>query len=144
MSTNNYTVSTDKARLDLTFIHDYLSKDSYWAQGRTLDTVKRSIEASLCFGVYCNDEQVGFARVITDHATFAYLADVFIADEHRGRGLSKKLMEEIMTHPQLQGLRRWMLGTRDAHTLYEKFGFKPLAQPVRWMERSDDSCTRSK
>lgn len=138
----SYMISTDKGKLDIALIHDYLSNHSYWAQGRTLDTVKRSIEGSLCFGMYSGNEQVAFARVITDHATFAYLADVFIVEQHRGKGLSKMLMKEIISHPGLQGLRRWMLGTKDAHTLYEQFGFSLVAQPERWMERSDDSCTK--
>lgn len=129
-----FSISTDKSKLDLSLIHSYLSNESYWGKGRTMETVQRSIEHSLCFGVYHKDEQVGFARVITDYSTFAYVADVFILEKHRGKGLSKMLMKEIVSHPQLQGLRRWMLATHDAHALYEKFGFRPIAHIERWME----------
>jgi GNAT superfamily N-acetyltransferase len=108
---------------------------SYWAQGRSFETVERSISNSLNFGLYKGDEQVGFARVVTDRATFAWLGDVFILPDYRGKGLSKWLMEVIVTHPELQGLKRWILATRDAHELYRRFGFKELAQPDRWMER---------
>ena len=130
-----YSVSTDKSLLDLQVIHSYLST-SYWAAGRSIDTVRRSIENSLPFGVYNDKEQVGFARVVTDYATFAWLADVFILEPHRGQGLSKWLMEVIVSHPELQGFRRWVLATKDAHELYRKFGFLELKQPERWMERS--------
>lgn len=131
----DYTISTDKSRLDVSLIHRYLSQESYWAPNIPLDIVERSIEHSLCFGVYQGDRQVGFARVVTDQATFAYLADVFILPEHRGRGLAKRLMETISTWPTLQGLRRWILMTRDAHYLYEKFGFVAPAKPQNIMER---------
>jgi GNAT superfamily N-acetyltransferase len=131
---SDYNISTDKQQLDTHAIHDYLSNHSYWAKGRTLENVLRSIEHSLCFGVYKGREQVGFARVITDYATFAYLADVYVLEKHRGNGLSKWLVETIVAHPQLQGLRRFMLATKDAHSLYEKFGFKELSKPERWME----------
>ena len=129
----DYTFSTDKTKLDIKVIHDFLST-SYWAQNIPIEIVKRSIENSLCFGVYFNNEQIGFARVISDHATFAYLADVFILEEHRGKGLSKELMKHIMEHPQLQGLRRFCLGTKDAHSLYEKFGFTVIKSPERFKE----------
>ena len=129
----NFLVSTDAARLDLDVIHGCLTQ-SYWAEGIPRETVERSIANSLCFGVYDGDQQVGFARVITDYETFAYLADVFIIESRRGRGLSKFLVECIVKHPELQGLRRWMLATRDAHDLYAKFGFQPLAKPDRFME----------
>lgn len=129
----DFVVSTDPSRFDITLIHQFLSR-SYWSEGIPREIVERSIENSLCFGVFENSEQVGFARVITDRATFAYLADVFILESHRGRGLGKLLMECISKHPQLQQLRRWMLATRDAHDLYAKFGFKPLARPERFME----------
>lgn len=115
-------------------IHDYLSNHSYWAKGIPFETVTRSIENSLCFGVYNGNSQIGFARVISDKATFAYLADVFILEKFRGLGLSKKLIETILGHKELQGLRRWMLGTFDAHGLYSKYGFKALSQPDRFME----------
>jgi GNAT superfamily N-acetyltransferase len=130
---DNFLVTTDPTRLDIDFIHGYLAR-SYWAEGIPREVVERSIANSLCFGLFDDSKLVGFARVITDYATFAYLADVFIAESHRGRGLSKFLMECIVKHPQLQGLRRWTLATRDAHSLYEKFGFKPLAKPDRFME----------
>lgn len=132
---NDYTIDTDKARLNVPMIQQFLSQDSYWAQNVPLDVVKRSIENSLCFGVYQNEKQVGFTRVITDQATFAYLADVFILPEHRGKGLSKQLIETISNWPSLQGLRRWVLATRDAHTLYEQFGFTALDKPEIFMQR---------
>jgi GNAT superfamily N-acetyltransferase len=115
-------VSTDPRRLDLDVIHAFLSR-SYWAEGIPRDVVQRSIGNSLPFGVYDEDRQVGFARVVTDRATFAYVADVFVLEEYRGRGLSKWLMECILAHPELQGLRRWQLSTRDAHALYARYGF---------------------
>jgi GNAT superfamily N-acetyltransferase len=129
---NNYTVSTDKSLLDVDFIHGYLSR-SYWAEAIPAETLKRSIENSLCFGVYNGTSQVGFARVISDYATFAYLADVFIIEKERGKGLSKWLMECILEHEQLQGLRNFCLMTRDAHSLYERFGFRNLEKPQNFM-----------
>jgi GNAT superfamily N-acetyltransferase len=129
----NYLVTTDPARLDKEFIHGYLTR-SYWSEGISRNVVERGIANSLCFGVYEGDQQVGFARVITDYATFAYLADVFIIESHRGRGLSKFLMECIVNDSRLQGFRRWILGTRDAHGLYAQYGFKRLAKPERFME----------
>jgi GNAT superfamily N-acetyltransferase len=137
MSKTDYQISTDKTRLDLEMIHGYLSGESYWAKGMPMETMKRSIENSICFGVFIKDQQVGFARVISDCATFAYLADVFILEDHRGNGLSKMLMEYILAYPHLQGLRRWALGTADAHGLYAKFGFTPLAKPERFMEKNN-------
>jgi GNAT superfamily N-acetyltransferase len=131
---DNYTISTDKSRLDADAIHDYLCNHSYWAKGRTMENVLRTIEHSICFGLYHGREQVGFARVITDYTTFGYLADVYILPGHRAKGLAQWMMEVIIKHPQLQGLRRFMLATKDAHPLYEKFGFKGLSQPERWME----------
>ena len=132
-----YSISTDRARLDLEVIHDYLSKESYWAKGRSMETIRRSIENSVAFGVYKGTEQVGFARVITDYATFAWLADVFILDSVRGHGLGKWLVEVILAHPELQGFRRWVLATKDAHELYRRYGFEELKRPERWMERHD-------
>jgi GNAT superfamily N-acetyltransferase len=131
---DGFSVSTDPARLDLDLIHDFLSRHSYWAPGIPLEIVRRSLENSLCFGVYQGRSQVGFARVVTDKATFAYLGDVFVLEEFRERGLAKWLMQLIVDHPDLQGLRRVILGTRDAHGLYEKFGFRALASPERFME----------
>jgi len=139
---DGYVISTDQTGLDLPLIHNYLSTSTYWATGRSLEVVQRSIENSLCFGVYkVNEdgkcEQVGFARVVTDYATFAWLADVFILEEHRGRGLGKWLTDVIIAHPDLQGFRRWVLATKDAHDLYRRVGFRDLHRPERWMERPD-------
>ncbi len=128
-----YSISTDKGRLDFAVIHGFLTM-SYWAAGVPMHVVKRSIEHSLAFGVFKEDQQVGFARVVTDYATFAYLGDVFILEPFRGRGLSKWLMEVIVGHPELQGLRRWVLLTRDAHGLYRQVGFTEPSHPERYME----------
>ena len=130
----NFLVSTDPALLDLPLIHDFLCNRSYWATGRPLEVVRRSVEGSLCFGLYESGRQAGFARVVTDRATFAWLCDVFVLEEYRGRGLSKWLLECVLGHPALQGLRRLLLGTRDAHGLYQRFGFTPLADPSRFLE----------
>ena len=127
-------ISTNKQKLDIQLIHNYLSNESYWAKGRSLETVQRSIENSLCFGVYTENSQVGFARVITDYVVFAWLLDVFILPEYQGKGYGKKLMQAIITHPDLQGLRRWGLGTDDAHGLYKQFGFTSLQKPENMME----------
>jgi GNAT superfamily N-acetyltransferase len=129
-----YTISTDPAKLDLDVVHGYLTQ-SYWAQGIPRDVVRRSIAHSIPFGLYHAGRQVGFARWITDHATFAYLGDVFVLEAHRGRGLSKWLMEVAVAHPAVQGQRRWVLLTRDAHGLYRQFGFAALRAPDRYMER---------
>lgn len=131
-----YSITTDKTKMDLHVIHSFLTH-SYWAEGISTSTVQRSIDGSLCFGVFVNNKQIGFARMITDEATFAYLADVFILEEYRGRGLSKWLMEVIMSYPALQGLRRMMLATRDAHGLYKQFGFVPITNADRWMQIHD-------
>ena len=129
---DKFYISTEKEKMDIDLIHSFLTR-SYWAEGISKEIVSRSIEGALCFGVFENEKQIGFARMITDRATFAYLADVFIIEEYRGRGLSKWLMEVIMSHPDLHGLRRMMLATRDAHELYKKFGFTPLNNVDRWM-----------
>lgn len=129
-------ISTDPARLDLAAIHEYLGRRSYWAEGRSREIVARSIEHSLNFGAYDGGRQVGFARVVTDRATFAYLCDVFVIEGHRSRGVGKRLMEAVMAHPDLQGLRRFQLVTRDAHELYRRYGFAALAEPSKHMERS--------
>lgn len=131
-----FIISTDRRRLQLDVIHKYLSEDSYWAQGRELEVTRQALENSLCFGVYNGDRQIGFARVVTDRATFAWIADVFILPEHRGKSLSKRLMEAILSHPELQNLRRWVLATKDAHGLYAQFDFTPMKFPERWMERA--------
>jgi GNAT superfamily N-acetyltransferase len=130
---NSFTITTDKSKLNLSIIHNFLKK-SYWAENIQLSIVERSIKNSLCFGVFEGENQIGFARVITDYSTFAYLADVFILENYRGKGLSKWLMECILSHPELQGFRRWLLATKDAHGLYSKYGFKSLKTPERWME----------
>lgn len=130
----DYFISTDKSLLDLVYIQDYLCNQSYWAAGIPIETVKRSIDGSLCFGVYDKTRQIGFARVITDQATFGYLGDVFIDEHYRKQGLSKWLMEIIMAYPGLQGLRRFLLATRDAHGLYKQYGFEQLGSPERWMQ----------
>ena len=128
MEMGRFLITTDRSKLDLDVIHEFLAR-SYWATGIPRATVVRAIENSLCFGVYDGADQVGFARVISDFATYAYVADVFILEPYRERGLGKELMASIMAHPDLQGLRRWSLGTRDAHGLYAQFGFKPVANP---------------
>jgi GNAT superfamily N-acetyltransferase len=138
----DYLISTDPTRLDLEVIHGFLST-SYWAAGRSREMIRTGIANSLPFGVYKQRRQIGFARVITDYATLAWIADVFIIDEFRGQGLSKWLMEVIITHPELQGFRRWILATKDAHGLYQKFGFTELKRPERWMERHDPNCAES-
>jgi GNAT superfamily N-acetyltransferase len=132
----DFVISTDSLRLQLDFIHDFLANSSYWAKGRSLEVVQRSIENSLNFGVFQGDEQVGFARVVTDYATFAWLADVFIVEGYRGQGLGVWLIEVITSHPRLQGFRRWILATRDAHELYRQFGFSEITELNRWMERT--------
>jgi GNAT superfamily N-acetyltransferase len=140
-----YAISTDPARLDVALIQRWLSEESYWAPGIPRDVVERSITGALNFGIYHETQgQVGFARVISDHATFAYLADVFVLESHRGQSLSKRLMETILAHPELQGLRRWMLATRDAHGLYEQFGFTLPKVAGRIMERTDPDIYRRK
>ena len=138
-----YVISTDRSRLNIDLIHDFLSKTSYWAIDRARDVVERSIDNSLSFGVYKGNDQVGFARVVTDYATFAWIADVFVLPEHRGQGLSKWLMDVMLSHSQLQGFRRWVLATKDAHGLYEHYGFIPLHRPERWMERPDPNMQES-
>jgi N-acetylglutamate synthase-like GNAT family acetyltransferase len=130
-----FLISTDKNLIDFEIVHKYLSEDSYWAAGIPAERQRKAIENSMCFGVYKNGKQIGLARVITDMATFAYICDVFILDEYRGLGLSKWLMQTIVEHPDLQGLRRWSLATADAHGLYSQFGFTPVSKPKVWMEK---------
>ncbi len=138
-----FIISTDKRLLDLSLIYGFLTA-SYWAEGIPFETVKKSIEHSLNFGVYKAGEQVGFARVITDYATYAYIGDVFIIENYRGQGLSKWLMQVIASHPELQGLRRWSLLTRDAHGLYRQSGFTQPQNPEPYMEKSDPSVYKSR
>jgi len=138
-----YTISTERSRLDVELIHDFVSNQSYWGRGRAREVVERSIENSMAFGIYHGEQQVGFARIVTDYATFAWVADVFVMPEYRGRGLAKWLMEVILAHPRLQEFRRWVLSTKDAHGLYEQFGFIKLHRPERWMERPDPNMKES-
>ena len=133
---HEFTISTDRSRLNVGAIDRFLREDSYWAKERTLEQTKTAIENSICFGMYDGEELIGFARVVSDKATFAYIGDVFVIEAYRGRGLSKWLMQVIVEHPDLQGLRRWVLATRDAHGLYEQFDFAPLRFPERWMEKT--------
>lgn len=130
---DEFVISTDPTQLDLPVIHGFLHT-SYWARGIPLEVVEQAVANSLMFGIYHNDQQIGGARIVTDYATFAYIADVFVLDAFRGQGLGKWLMEIVIAHPQLQGLRRWMLMTADAHGLYQQFGFTPLARPDRALE----------
>ena len=134
LSKGDYLISTDKRKLDINDVHEFLSKKAYWCLNIPIDKVQTAIENSLCFGVYKAEKQIGFARVITDFSTIAYLGDVYILEEHRGKGISKWLIEIIMNHPQLQGLRRWILLTGDAHELYRKYGWTDIADPTKWME----------
>lgn len=130
---HTYEISTDSSRLDVDAIHAFLSQ-SYWSPGIPRAKVARAIANSLCFGAFSDGQQVGFARVVTDKTTFAYLCDVYVLEAHRGRGLAQQLMDRVVAHPDLQGLRRMMLATRDAHALYAKYGFTPLAAPDLMME----------
>jgi GNAT superfamily N-acetyltransferase len=131
-----FRISTDKSLLDISVIHHWLSTVSYWAKGRSLEIIQRSIDNSLCFGVYEEQRQVGFARVVTDYATFAWLCDVFVLEKYQGQGLGKWLIETITTEPRLQRLRIFLLATQDAHGLYRQYGnFEPLVFPDRWMMR---------
>jgi GNAT superfamily N-acetyltransferase len=136
METENLEISTDRSRLDLDLIHGFLTSESYWATGRTHEQTLTAIENSLCFGAYLAGRQVGFGRVISDFATFAYIGDVFVLDQFRGHRIGKMLIEAMTSHPQLQDLRRWLLATRDAHGLYRQFGFAELRFPERWMEKT--------
>ena len=130
-----YTISTDRSRLDIDVIHEFLT-NCYWSPGIPREIVQRGIANAECFGIFHRErQQVGFARAVTDYTTFAWLADVFVVEAHRRKGLSKWLMECILSHPQLQGFRRWVLATRDAHALYARFEFKPLNDATRWMEK---------
>jgi GNAT superfamily N-acetyltransferase len=134
-----YLISTDKSKLNVEAIHDYLCHKSYWAKGRSLERVKKSIDNSICFGLYDSEENMlGFARVVTDKVVFAYLMDLFIFDEHQGKGFGTKLVKHIVEHPDLQ-VRLWFLATKSAHGLYEKFGFSGLPDPERYMFKRDEN-----
>lgn len=128
-----YRITSDPREIDVAAAHEFLT-NSYWSPGIPRAVLERALANSVCFGLFFDESQVGFARVVTDRATFAYLADVYVLPEHRGRGLSKRLMDAVRAHPDLQGLRRMMLATRDAHGLYSQFGFRPLSAPERFME----------
>lgn len=132
-----YVVSDDRSLLDIAAIHAFLSEQSYWAGGISKRRLETALDNSIPFGLFEGGRQIGFARAITDRATFAYLADVYISETHRGLGLSSLLLEAVLGHPEVQHLRRWMLGTKDAHNLYSRFGFVALEEPQRWMEFSD-------
>lgn len=134
---DDYLLTTDKTKLDLHMIHKFLSGESHWAKNIPFDRVKKSVENSLCFGLFFNDNQVGFARVISDFSTIAYLGDLFILKEHRGKGLSRWMLEEIMNYPELRGLRRWILVTKDAHEVYQQYGWAMVARPENWLEIHD-------
>lgn len=138
-----YLLSTDKSKLDLKMIHEFLSTESHWAKNIPYERVKKSIENSLCFGLYHNDKQIGFARVISDYSTIAYLGDLFILKDHRGKGLSRWMLEVIMNHPDLTGLRRWILVTKDAHDVYQQYGWAMVARPENWMEIHDPDAYSS-
>ncbi|MGF2414054.1 GNAT family N-acetyltransferase [Ferruginibacter sp.] len=131
---NDFCISTSQSKLDMQAIHQFLSKEAYWSKGIPFNKVVTAAEKSLNFGLYLNEKQIGYARIISDFATIAYLGDVYVLPEFRGRGLSKWLMQTIQQHPDLQGLRRWILLTGDAHGLYRQFGFTPIAAPEKWME----------
>ena len=128
-------ISTDRDRIDRELVHRFLSEESYWARERTRERSDRIIDASLCFGVYEHGRQIANARVVTDTVTFGYLADVFVLPEARGRGVGKALMEAVLAHPHVSGLRRFTLVTDDAHGLYEQYGFRPLDDVRKWMQR---------
>ncbi len=133
---DQFVITTDPAKLDIDVIYDFLAYQSYWAKGRPLQVVQKTIQHSLCFGLFDQAHQVGFARVVTDYATFAWLCDVFVLESHRGLGLGKWLVETIVAHPELHGLRRMILITTSAHGLYHGYGgFEPLSAPEKWMER---------
>jgi GNAT superfamily N-acetyltransferase len=136
----DYTISTDNSKLDLPFIHGFLSREAYWSKNIPYEVVQTAANNSLNFGVYHKNRQIGYARVITDYATIAYLGDVFIIQEFRGQGISKWMLENVMNHPGLQGLRRWILLTSDAHELYKKYGWTEIARPEKWMEKHDPAA----
>lgn len=140
---DNFTITTDKLKMDVVAIHDFLSKYSGWSDNIPFDKVKTSIENSLNFGLFHNDKQIGFARIISDFSTIAYLGDIYVLDNYRGQGLSKKLMDAVISHPNLQGLRRWILLTSTADWLYEKYGFTKLPKPELYMELFDPNIYKT-
>lgn len=135
-------ISADTAELDVALIHRFLSEESYWAKGIPRATLERALAHSVCVGGFLEDRQVAFARAVTDQATFAYLADVFVLPAHRGRGYGRQVVAAVLDDPRMQGLRRWHLVTRDMHRLYAGFGFVPLTQPERHMQRHDPEIYR--
>jgi GNAT superfamily N-acetyltransferase len=138
-ASEGFSISTDKSKLDLEMISNFLAS-AYWASNRSTDTILKSLEHSLCFGLYHFEEQIGMARVITDHATFAYLCDVFVLEDYRGQGLGKFLVQTVLEYPEFTTLRRFMLATKDAHGLYQQFGFDNLVYPDRWMEKFNQNA----
>lgn len=140
---DNFTITTDKLKMDVVAIHDFLSKYSGWSDNIPFDKVKTSIENSLNFGLFHNDKQIGLARIISDFSTIAYLGDIYVLDNYRGQGLSKKLMDVVISHPNLQGLRRWILLTSTADWLYEKYGFTKLPKPELYMELFDPNIYKT-
>ena len=142
---DRYRISTDKSLLDVPMIHEFLSRRSYWALGRTIEQVRRTIEHSIVFGLYDGERQIGFSRVVTDYVSMAWLGDVFILEDARAGGLGKWLIGAVMSHPELQDIRRWVLTTKDAHGLYKQFGWEPLPEPERFMHkfRQEKSCDRT-
>jgi GNAT superfamily N-acetyltransferase len=140
---NNFCISTLQSKLDLKAIHQFLSEEAYWSRGIPFNTVVNAVQNSLNFGLYHNEKQIGYARIISDFSTIAYLGDVYVLPEFRGQGLSKWIMQTIQQHPHLQGLRRWILLTGDAHGLYRQFGFTSIAAPERWMERHNKNVYTS-
>jgi N-acetylglutamate synthase-like GNAT family acetyltransferase len=140
---DEYTITTDKSKMDIVAIHDFLSKHSDWSNNIPFDRVKTSIDNSLNFGLFHNDKQIGFARIISDFSTIAYLGDIYVLDNYRGKGLSKKLMDTVITHANLQGLRRWILLTSSADWLYGKYGFTKLPKPELYMELFDPNIYKT-
>jgi GNAT superfamily N-acetyltransferase len=139
-----YVVSDERSRIDLAAVHAFLSEESYWAKGRSRELVERSLAHSLCFGLYAPDGALaGFARLVTDYATTCHLQDVFVLPAHRGQGRGRAMVAAVLAHPELQGVRRWTLSTRDAHTLYARFGFAPFANPENQLARMVDGSAAS-